>query len=201
MTQRHIDGIVVDQWKASFKGDFDLDENDIDALELDRIAFLVVAVRVKGMTAQFTNTSDVRRKNILEVSDAVVTTGELRLAAVAALQGKGAIAGQDERLPLSNEQLGLAPADGPEHDGLPVDIATGEIVEDPTEGEVEVISAPPKVTNGLEEMPVDGPKAGKFDPDVFGPKSDPEPESESVGGTGYGERGDKRLARFMQSGK
>lgn len=193
--QEIIDGLHVDKNQARFTGTFDLDERDLEALAMDRVAFLVVAVRIEEMKAKVTPDADVKRVNVLRVQDARVARGDLREDAVEWLAGKNGQMTMDFR-----EKLGLAPPDGPEFDRPDHVDENGEIL-----SEVEVVAEPRETTERVPTTPLSGqPGVAKFDPDSFEgiPDSDAPVPSEGWSANVYSrERKDDRLRQFMETGK
>lgn len=180
MGQERFDGLEIEVNKARFSGTFDLDASDAQQIGLDRVAFFVVAVKIGGANIRTTKDADIQRVDLLQVEDARLATGEIRDEVVKWL------AGHHDQQELFNERLGLAPADGPEFD-------------EPVR-EVEVVAGP-YVSEGngssVPEMPLDGPKVAKFDPDAV---NDPDVKEVELVDSLYGDRKDKALARFMESG-
>lgn len=144
--QGRFDGLEIDSYQGRFTGTFDLDQEDINALELDRVAFFVVAVRVEGATLKTTTEADVKRTNILKVQDARVARDQLRLDAVQWLAGKNGqgtlefqqrngLASDEERaeeeafITVSDSPpIGLVVSGSDPPVGLVIDTETGEML-------------------------------------------------------------------------
>lgn len=231
MYQEIIDGLPVDKNQARFTGTFDLDQADLEALAMDRVAFLVVAVRIEQMNAKITPEADVKRLNVLRVQDARVARDELRADAVQWLAGKNGQGVLDFK-----EQMGLASEAELQEEAefmqsRVVNSETGEVqtgvqveeFEDPTWRGAETVSVPTDVEvvagpyrgsgnrgggNGSASLstPKDRPGVAKFDPAAFG---DSVPagvrpgvrEVEQVGSVYPRDRKDSRLAEFMETGE
>lgn len=219
--QGRFDGLEIDSHQARFTGTFDLDEGDIAGLELDRVAFFVVAVRVEGATLKTTSEADVKRINVLKVQDARIARDQLRTEAVNWLAGKNNQGTLDfaERNGLATAEQKAEELEFVARQGVHVDPETGEIstsvgeesLERPAQGpdlvpsvptDVEVIAPPYRspAESNVPEMPIDRPKVGKFDPETFNGSSEIG-EVEQVGSVYAGGRKDSRLAKFMEAGE
>jgi hypothetical protein len=206
--QYHLDGMSIDANKARFTGTFDLDEEDLEALSLDRTVFFIVGVRVSDANCKVLDTGDVRRTDVLSVVDARVAAGELREVAMAHLMGKGGqevafaqkfgTATEEQKAEearfLETQQEKERPADVDE-DG--VRTTPDEYESTDEEPEIEVVGHIKDALRQGDSFPGgDGPKVAKFNPAAFeGGGSVVERE---VVGTVYGhKRSDSALARFM----
>ena len=221
--QQHFDGFSIDAHQARFSGTFDLDQEDLASLELDRVAFFVVAVRVEGANLKALDTGDVRRVDVLKVQDARVAADELREVCIQHIMGKGGQSVADFGL-ATQEQKDEESRFMATRTDRPANVSeTGERIEDegdedndtggpeeyepfvaPPEPEIEGVQVVGHINDHKEEVGVltssrggDGPKVGKFNPAAFD-TSGSVVEREVVGSV-YGKpRKDDALRRFME---
>lgn len=200
--QYQLDGMSIDANKARFSGTFDLDDEDIEALSLDRTVFFVVGVRVSDANCKVLDTGDVRRTDVLSVVDARVAGGELREICMAHLMGKG---GQEVAFA---HKFGTATAEEKEEEARFMETRLGSEEDRPPQvdddgvirdwlEDAEVVGHIKDAVLGREKVPSgDGPKVAKFDPDGFG--DGPSVVEREVVGSVYGSgRKDSALSKFM----
>lgn len=93
----------IDMHEARFKGTITLDQEAADALALDGLAFMVIAITPEEIGAtRMTKKDGIVRKDVLNVTDARVMLNGLRDQAVEFL------AGRHLELPEEEHQIGRA---------------------------------------------------------------------------------------------
>lgn len=75
MQERLFDGHTVEHRQARVSGGFDLTDAEAERLGLDRMGIVVMAVYVGGANVKILPNGDVRRVDMLSVSEAKVLTG------------------------------------------------------------------------------------------------------------------------------